>query len=55
MPPRGDFVDILLKRKQVDPKQVAEAEKLARTGNMSLADALIKIGVSAEHVARAPG
>ncbi len=53
MPPRGDFVDILLKRKQVDPKQVAEAEKLARTGNMSLADALIKIGVSAEHVARA--
>jgi type IV pilus assembly protein PilB len=53
MPPRGDFVDLLLKRKLVDLKLVAEAEKLSNSGNMSLADALIKLGVPAEDVARA--
>ncbi|HEX3869079.1 MAG TPA: GspE/PulE family protein [Pirellulales bacterium] len=53
MPPRGDFVDILLKRKIVDAKQVAEAEKVAHAGNMSLADAFVKMSISAEDVARA--
>src|SRR3569833_2045985 len=53
MPPRGDFVDLLLKRMLVDLKLVAEAEKLSNSGNLSLADALIKLGVPAEDVARA--
>jgi type IV pilus assembly protein PilB len=50
----GDFTEILLRKKLIDNKQLAEAQKTSRAGNMSLGDALIKLGhASAEDVTRA--
>lgn len=39
-----DFVEILLRNKKVTDAQVAEAKKLSRTSNVSMADALTKLG-----------
>src|SRR5438477_10669956 len=54
MPPRGDFTDLLVKKKLLDPKQITEAEKVARAGNLTLADALAKINaVTYDDIAKA--
>ena len=39
---RGDFADILLKKKLIGPDQLAEAENIANSTGMKLQDALIK-------------
>ncbi len=39
---RGDFADILLKKKLIGPDQLAEAENIARATGIKLQDALIK-------------
>ncbi|HEX4149661.1 MAG TPA: type II/IV secretion system protein, partial [Pirellulales bacterium] len=50
----GDFTDILIRKKVIDAKQVEEAKKASRAGNIGIGDALIKLGhASAEDVAKA--
>ena len=39
---RGDFADILLKKKLIGPDQLAEAENIASQTGMKLQDAIIK-------------
>ncbi|MBS0208435.1 MAG: Flp pilus assembly complex ATPase component TadA [Planctomycetes bacterium] len=54
MPPRGDFTDILVKKKLLDAKQIAEAEAASRSQDIPIADAIIKLSLcAAEDVARA--
>lgn len=53
MAPRGDFTDLLIRKKKLDPKALTEADKAARMANLSIADALVKGGLSAEDVAQA--
>jgi type IV pilus assembly protein PilB len=53
MPPRGDFTDILVKKKLLDPQKLPDAEKAARTAGVSLAEALVKLGIPAEEVYKA--
>jgi type IV pilus assembly protein PilB len=49
-----DFLEILVRNKLLDEKKVAEAKKASRTSNISVGDALIKLGyVSPELVAKA--
>jgi type IV pilus assembly protein PilB len=40
---RGDFADILLKKKLISPEQITEAESTASSGGIKLQDALIKL------------
>ena len=53
-PPRGDYTEILLRKKLIDAKQLADAEKAAKVGNISVGEALVKAGnCTADDVARA--
>ncbi|MBX9581683.1 MAG: GspE/PulE family protein [Gemmataceae bacterium] len=40
---RGDFTDTLLRRKQISPDQLVEAESTAAAGGIKLQDALVKL------------
>ncbi|HEX4131643.1 MAG TPA: GspE/PulE family protein [Pirellulales bacterium] len=51
--PRGDFTDLLIRKKLIDPKQLAEAEKLSRDQNLPIHEALIKIDVAPDLVYQA--
>src|ERR1700722_15970661 len=53
-PPRGDYTEILLRKKLIDAKQLADAEKAAKAGNISVGEALVKAGnCTGDDVARA--
>lgn len=41
---RGEFVELLLKRKTISPDQLSEAENLASSAGIKLQDALAKLG-----------
>src|SRR5438046_8856980 len=41
---RGDFTDILIRKKVVGPDQLAEAENVANSTGVKLQDALAKLG-----------
>src|SRR5258708_6896065 len=50
----GDFTEILLRKKRIDAKQLADAQKASRAGNISVGEALVKLGhATADLVARA--
>ncbi|HEX3654393.1 MAG TPA: GspE/PulE family protein [Pirellulales bacterium] len=54
MAKRGDFTDILIRKGIITAQQVEEARKTSRTANISVGDALIKLGhCSGDDVAQA--
>ncbi len=46
---RGDFTDVLIRRKLIGPDQLAEAENTASATGVKLQDALIKLGYVSAH------
>jgi type IV pilus assembly protein PilB len=54
MAPRGDFAEILIRKKVIEAKQLVDAQKAAKASNTSVAEQLVKLGhASAEDVTKA--